>query len=130
MTARDIFTIFELRTVEDIMKKSLLALAIVLFPLMVFLQSCGPTISDVTISMLEQGRNDEVIARMRRALLNKPNNTEYMKFLGIALYNKEQYQDAITIFKKVLDSDPEDDQAAYYLGALFEATKDYDKAIL
>lgn len=111
------------------MKKTLLTLVISITLLFTF-QACGPTLSEITVSLMEQGRNDEAIARMRRGLIKEPDNNKYMKLLGMALYNKQQYKEAITVFKKVFANDPEDDQAAYYLGTLYEAIQDYDKAIL
>lgn len=94
-----------------------------------FFTSCGPSLSDITISLIEQGRNDEALARMRRAVVLEPDEVEYYRLMGIALYNKKQYTDAIKVFDKVLKMDEEDDQAAYYLAACYEANKDYNKAI-
>lgn len=78
---------------------------------------------------MEQGRNDEAIARMRRALVNSPNDPMYIKLLAIAQYNKKQYDEAAKLFQQVLVLDEEDDQAAYYLAATYEATKNFDRAI-
>lgn len=94
-----------------------------------FLASCGPTLSDITVSLIEQGRNDEALARMRRAIVLEPNEAEFHRLMGIALYNKKHYAEAVKTFEKVLKMDSEDDQAAYYLAASYEANKDYDKAI-
>ncbi|MBW7887111.1 MAG: tetratricopeptide repeat protein [Bacteroidetes bacterium] len=112
------------------MKKISLPLILSLSFFLISIEACGPSLSEITVSMLDQGRNDEAIARMRRALVNDPGNNEYMKLLGMALYNKKEYDEAIVTFKKVFDSDPEDDQAAYFLGLLYETTANYDKAIL
>ncbi|MDD8018786.1 MAG: CsgG/HfaB family protein [Bacteroidota bacterium] len=91
--------------------------------------SCGPSLTDITTSLIEQGRNDEALARMRRALVLNPQETDYHRLMGIALYNKREYRDAITAFEKVLKNDDEDDQAAYYMAASYENLKDYDHAI-
>lgn len=91
--------------------------------------SCGPSLTDITTSLIEQGRNDEALARMRRAIVLEPNEVDYHRLMGIAFYNKKQYADAIKTFEKVLKMDDEDDQAAYYLAASYEATKEYNKAI-
>ena len=93
------------------------------------ISSCGPTLSDITLSLIEQGKNDEAIARMRRAVVLEPNEAEYYRLMGIALYNKQQYEEAAQTFVTTLKMDDEDDQAAYYLGATYEALKDYNKAI-
>ena len=93
------------------------------------LTSCGPSLSEITTDLIEQGRNDEAIARMRRALVNSPNDPQYIRLLAIGHYNKKQYDDAAKLFQQVLTLDDEDDQAAYYLAATFEATKNYDRAV-
>ncbi|MHB1048983.1 MAG: tetratricopeptide repeat protein [Bacteroidota bacterium] len=97
--------------------------------LAVLLSHCGPSLSDITIGLLEKERNDEALARMRRAIVLEPKNTEYHKLMGIALYNKKQYADAAKVFERVMKMDDEDDQAAYYLASSYEAVKEYNKAI-
>jgi TolB-like protein len=97
--------------------------------LAVLLSNCGPTLSDITIGLLEKERNDEALARMRRAIVLEPKKTEYHKLMGIALYNKKQYAEAAKVFERVMKMDDEDDQAAYYLASSYEAVKEYNKAI-
>jgi TolB-like protein len=101
----------------------------VLFLMAVIVSSCGSTLSDITVDLLEQGRNDEALARMRRAVVLEPKKVEYQKLMGIALYNKKEYAEAAKVFEKVLSMDEEDDQAAFYLASCYEALKDYNKAI-
>lgn len=102
----------------------------IIFALLLFLlSSCGPALSDITISLIEDGRNDEAIARMRRAIVLEPHHATYHRLLGIALYNKKEYEEAKQTFEKVLKLDDEDDQAAYYLAASYEALKDFNRAI-
>lgn len=100
-----------------------------LISMAVFLSSCGPTLSDITLDLLEQGRNDEALARMRRAVVLEPKKVEFQKLMGIALFNKKEYAEAAKVFEKVLSMDEEDDQAAYYLASCYEALKEYNKAI-
>ncbi len=107
----------------------ILRLAAQLFFSAFLLVSCGPSLSDITVSLIEQGRNDEALARMRRAVVLEPDEAEFHRLMGIALYNKKQYAEAIKTFENVLKMDDEDDQAAYYLAASYEAGKDYNKAI-
>ena len=95
----------------------------------VILISCGPSLSDITKDLIEQGRNDEAIARMKRALILAPDTPEYIKLMAIAQYNKKQYDEAAKLLQQVLKLDEEDDQAAYYLAATYEAKQDYNKAI-
>ena len=111
------------------MIQSLRSFTLIVFALPFFLISCGPSLSEITTDLIEQGRNDEAIARMRRALVNSPNNPQYIFLQAIAHYNKKQFEDAIKLFQQVLTLDDEDDQAAYYLAATYEAIKNYDKAI-
>ena len=110
------------------MIQSLRSFTLIVFALPFFLISCGPSLSEITTDLIEQGRNDEAIARMRRALVNSPNNPQYIFLQAIAHYNKKQFEDAIKLFQQVLTLDDEDDQAAYYLAATYEAIKNYDKA--
>ncbi|MDP1676719.1 MAG: tetratricopeptide repeat protein [Bacteroidota bacterium] len=105
------------------------SLIFIIAVLSLWLTSCGPSLSEITTDLIEQGRNDEAIARMRRALVNSPNDPQYVKLLAIAHYNKKQYNEAEKLFQQVLTLDNEDDQAAYYLAATYEATKNFDKAI-
>jgi len=91
--------------------------------------SCGPGLSEITTNLIEQGRNDEAIARMKRALVLSPDQPEYIKLMAIAHYNKKQYDEATKLLQQVLKLDEEDDQAAYYIAASYEAKHDYNKAI-
>lgn len=93
------------------------------------LTSCGPTLNDITSDLIEQGRNDEAIARMKRALVLSPDRPDFLKLMSIAYYNKKQYDDAITNLQQVLKLDDEDDQAAYYLAASYEGKQEFDRAI-
>ncbi|MFA6541941.1 MAG: tetratricopeptide repeat protein [Bacteroidota bacterium] len=94
-----------------------------------FLLSCGPSLTEITQSLLEQGKNDEALARMKRAILLDPKEPEYRKLKGIAHYNRGEFKNAIKEFETVLKYDDEDDQAAYYLGASYENLKQFDRAI-
>ncbi len=111
------------------MIRSLRIFILIVFSVPLLFIACGPTLSEITTDLIEQGRNDEAIARMSRALVNSPNDPHFIKLLAIAHYNKKQYDEASKLFQQVLTLDEEDDQAAYYLAATFEATKNFDKAI-
>jgi tetratricopeptide (TPR) repeat protein len=111
------------------MKYSLRRRAITLVCSAAFFVSCGPSLSDITTDLIDQGRNDEAIARMKRALVLTPDRPEYTKLMAIAHYNKKQYDEAAQLLLQVLKMDDEDDQAAYYLAASYEAKQDYNKAI-
>ncbi len=111
------------------MKFSLRHAVIVPACLALLLTSCGPGLTEIATDLIEQGRNDEAIARMRRALVLTPDNAEYIKLMAIAHYNKKQYDETIKLLLQVLKLDDEDDQAAYYLAATYESKQDYNKAI-
>ncbi len=111
------------------MKPSILRATFFSLCLALFLTSCGPSLSEITTGLIDQGRNDEAIARMRRALVLTPDTPEYIKLMAIAHYNKKQYAEAATLLQQVLKIDEEDDQSAYYLAATYEALQDYNKAI-
>jgi TolB-like protein len=95
----------------------------------VIVSSCGPNLVKITSDLIAEGRDDEAIARMNRALVLDPDEPEYKRLMGIALYNKKLYSESVTQFQQVLKDDDEDDQAAYYLAASYEALRDYNKAI-
>ena len=59
-----------------------------LVPLVVIFSSCGPTVYEVTSGLLDAGKNDEAIALSRQQLAQSPNDPLFLKYLGIALYNK------------------------------------------
>jgi tetratricopeptide (TPR) repeat protein len=111
------------------MKRSFRRRAVLLLCSAAILTSCGPSLSDITVDLIDQGRNDEAIARMKRALVLTPDKPEFIKLMAIAHYNKKQYDEAAQLLLQVLKLDEEDDQAAYYLAASYEAKQDYNKAI-
>jgi len=95
----------------------------------VIIASCGPNLAQITNDLIAEGRYDEAIARMNRALVQEPDVPEYKRLMGIALYNRKFYSESVTLFQQVLADDEEDDQAAYYLAASYEALRDYNRAI-
>ncbi|MBP6673272.1 MAG: tetratricopeptide repeat protein [Bacteroidetes bacterium] len=111
------------------MKRSVHRTAFFSSCLALVLTSCGPSLSDITTDLIDQGRNDEAIARMKRALVLTPDKPEYTKLMAIAHYNKKQYDETVQLLLQVLKMDDEDDQAAYYLAASYEAKQDFNKAI-
>lgn len=94
-----------------------------------FLNSCAPSLAKTSSDLIADGRDDEAIAQLSRAVILYPDEPEYKRLLGIALYNKKLYSECLVTFRQVLAVDEEDDQAAYYLAASYEALRDYDKAI-
>jgi tetratricopeptide (TPR) repeat protein len=114
---------------ERRMKKLFRTLAIPVIGVAVIASSCGPDLAQITSDLIAEGRNDEAIARMNRALVLEPDVPEYKRLMGIALYNKRLYSESVLLFQRVLRDDDEDDQAAYYLAASYEALRDYNRAI-
>lgn len=93
------------------------------------LLSCAPTTYDLILQKLDAGKNDEVIGEVREGLSKNSGDIHLIKFMGIALYNKKYYADALPYFQNVFKVDPEDDQNIYYLASTFEALIEYPKAI-
>lgn len=111
------------------MKISFRSSLLIILAAMTVLSSCGPNLAQITADLIADGRNDEAIARMNRALVLDPDEPEYKRLMGIALYNKKLYSECVILFQQVLAVDEEDDQAAYYLAASYEAMRDYNRAI-
>lgn len=103
--------------------------ALLIVPLLVICSSCAPTSYEITSGLLEQGKNDEAIALSRSNLALRPDDPLFLKYLGIALYNKKYYADAEPWLDRSVAMDPEDDQAVYYLASCYEAVFEYQKAI-
>jgi len=103
--------------------------ALLFVSLLFMFSSCAPTSSEITAGLLDQGKNDEAIALSRSSLALKPNDPLFLKYLGIALYNKKYYADAEPWLDRSVALDPEDDQAVYYLASCYEGVFEYQKAI-
>ena len=103
--------------------------AVFFFPIILIFSSCSPTTYEVTSGLLDQGKNDEAIALARVNLAQTPHDPLFLKYLGIGLYNKKYYGEAVPFFERSLAIDPEDDQAVYYLASSYEAIVEYAKAI-
>ena len=98
-------------------------------PLAVIFFACGPSVYEVTSGLLDGGKNDEAIALSRQHLAQTPNDALFLKYLGIGLYNKKYYSDAVPFFEKSLALDPEDDQTVYYLASCYEGVFEFGRAI-
>ncbi len=110
------------------MKSSLLPVFL-LFLSSLLLSSCSSGLSEITLSLIKQGKNDEALARMKRAIFLDPKAPEYHRLSGIAHYNRGEYEEAIKEFDLTLKYDDEDDQAAYYSAACYENLRQFDRAI-
>lgn len=101
-----------------------------LFSLLIIgLNSCAPTIYEITQKQLETGNNSSVIEEMKKQLTESPKDADFLKYLGIALYNKKYYGEAITPLQNSYKFEPSDDITVYYLAACYEATFEFPKAI-
>jgi len=99
------------------------------FLFLLIFNSCAPTSYEVTSGLLEQGKNDEAIGLARVGLAKNPEDPLFLKYLGIGLYNKKYYAEAEPWLDRSVQTDPEDDQAVYYLASCYEAVFDYPHAI-
>ena len=98
-------------------------------PMLILFSGCAPTSYEVVSGLLEQGKNDEAIALSRSNLARSPDDPLFLKYLGIALYNKKYYAEAEPWLDRSVSMDPEDDQAVYHLASCYEGVVDYPKAI-
>ena len=83
----------------------------------------------MTSGLLDQGKNDEAMALARANLAKSPNDPLFLKYLGIGLYNKKYYGDAVAYFERALAADPKETRLVYYLASSYEAVVEYAKAI-
>ncbi|MFA6439625.1 MAG: tetratricopeptide repeat protein, partial [Bacteriovoracaceae bacterium] len=90
------------------MKTTLRTLLLPFIGFAISVSSCGPNLAQITTDLIADGRNDEAIARMNRALVLEPDVPEYKRLMGIALYNKKLYSESVTLFQRVLTDDEED----------------------
>ncbi|MDE3058792.1 MAG: tetratricopeptide repeat protein [Bacteroidota bacterium] len=102
---------------------------VIFFTSVFVLSSCAPSTYEVISTMLDQGKNDDALALARAQLLKAPQDPLYLKYMGIALFNKKYYNESVSYLEQSLKLDPEDDQAVYYLASCYEAVFEYAKAI-
>ena len=94
-----------------------------------FFVGCAPTVYELTQKKLEDGKNDLVIEDMKIKISENPKDSDFLKYLGIALYNKKYFNEAITPLQNSFKIEPDDDITVYYLASSFEQVFEFPKAI-
>ncbi len=83
----------------------------------------------MTEQLTEQGRLDEAIRHNTEALRIKPDYTDALNGLGIALYKAGRVDEAIGCYKRVLEIDPRHITVYPNLGSALVAKGKFDEAI-
>ncbi|MDD0854188.1 tetratricopeptide repeat protein [Halobacteriovorax sp. GB3] len=79
--------------------------------------------------LFEEGKIREVIPYAER-LSNLDSNDLNLKVrLGILYTDARRYDDAKGVFKEILASVPDSDKILYYLGSLYQQTKEFEKSL-
>lgn len=79
--------------------------------------------------MFEKKEYEKALLCARRAILVRPDNMEAEKILGSSLYGLKKYKESLPHLKKVIDEDPTDKEALFYIASAMEDTGMADKAL-
>lgn len=71
-------------------------------------------------ALLDQGRYQEAVDRLRLALNDDPERVEIWRKLGVALFHLQEYDEAGQAFKQVALLDPQDERTVLYRGMIHE----------
>jgi TolB-like protein len=93
------------------------------------LHGCAPSVYDAYYRALDEGKADEVIARLADSLAADPSQVEAKKILAIAWFQKNNFIAADTLLSQYLQHEPDDDQAMYYCAAAADSLNDDAKAL-
>ncbi len=80
------------------------------------------------IALLQEGRFDEAISTLQRALAQAPNNADLHFYLAVAYAKKLQFADEGSELKRVLELEPNNKAAQYNLGSVYLAEKKFPEA--
>ena len=80
--------------------------------------------------LFRQGRTDEALAEVRKALAIEPDDVFAHDDLGTVLFQEGQMREAAVEFEKVLKREPRDPIAHYHLGTLLLSDGRVDEAIV
>lgn len=108
--------------------KKIFLFATKVFVLFYFI-GCAPTIYEITQKQLEDGKNDLVLEEMKKKIAESPKDSDFLKYIGIALHNKKYFGEAITPLQNSYAIEPEDDITVFYLASCYEAVFEFPKAI-
>ena len=107
------------------MKKFFLILVTLFFASSSFCQQNGP---QQTLTLVNEGKNDEAIAQIKADLLNKETADKYI-LMAIAYIEKEEYSSAEESLNKALSLEPRAVPAYYMLAMLYEKQQKMEQAI-
>ena len=79
--------------------------------------------------LLSQGRPDEAVKKLERAVKYMQGNEKAWLFLGIAYHQNKQYQKAIQAYQRANTLSPSMNILRYNLGCLYMDMKNYTLAI-
>ncbi|MGP1458100.1 MAG: tetratricopeptide repeat protein [Treponema sp.] len=79
--------------------------------------------------MFEKKDFERALLCARRASAVDPENTEAQKILGSSLYGLKKYKECLPHLKKVIDENPADKEALFYIASAMEDTGMADKAL-
>lgn len=107
------------------MKKFFLILSFLLITVSVFCQQDGP---QQTLTLINEGKNDEAIAQIKADLLQNETAEKYI-LIAIAYIEEEKFSLAEESLNKAISLQPKAVPAYYMLAMLYEKQKLWDKAI-
>jgi TolB-like protein/Tfp pilus assembly protein PilF len=70
--------------------------------------------------LMEEGRSEEAIVKMKKALALEPFNVLFNRRLGWIFYRAHEYDRAIEQYQRTLELDPNDPSTHEYLGTAYE----------
>ena len=80
------------------------------------------------VEAMKAGRNDEAIAKFNEVIAKVPNCIDCYYNLGVAHQNKQQWTEAETAYKKVIELKPDHGDAYTGLATIYNAQKKFDLA--
>lgn len=107
------------------MRKTFFILFVLLLSYPVFCQQSGP---QQTLSLVNEGKNDEAIAQIKADLLQKETADKHI-LIAIAYIEKEEYSLAEENLNKAISLEPRAVPAYYMLAMLYEKQQEWDKAV-
>lgn len=84
---------------------------------------------EIGLSLYKEGKNEEAIAELKKAIADNTANVEVYYKLACAYYDEELTDDAIQTYKKTLEMDPKHVEAHYDLGLIYIDEEMYDSGI-
>jgi tetratricopeptide (TPR) repeat protein len=100
-----------------------------LVPLLLLLQPPAAEAYRQAVSLYEQGRAEQAIPLLERAVQLEPKNAQYWKTLGVAHARLEDYRGSLEPFRQACLLDERLPDACYYAGRAFYASDQYEKAL-